>query len=142
MADIYRDLARELRGRRLGESEIVDVLTRVSALAHERGERAGDIVGDPASFAKATPRGRATPPGVRFISVITVVAAVIVVGASIARYLVGVSPHLVGTWPWALALGLLVVGLVGGFTLDSRLPRGFVPGRDRGELDESTKALP
>lgn len=121
----YRELAFALRIRGVSEREIASTLEQVRD--HPTGA-AEATFGEPvASAERFVQRVRPTSEK-RFVATMTVLAVVVVVTSAVVSRVLDVELRLAGlSVPLTVGVLLAVVGLVGGFLLDRRLPRGFRP---------------
>lgn len=129
----YRDVALDLRLRGVREPEIAVVLERI---AKGSDTDPTSLAGDPSASGEqcGAPRRRST--GQRFAGAMTVLGVVIAATGLVVAKVVGL-PVSVGVVPVPLtaAAGCVAVGIVCGFLLDRRLPRGFDRSRSRRATD-------
>ena len=127
----YRSLAGALRGRRLPEHRVAELLDEVRELAAESGEPPERLFGAPSTYADQFPRGTARSAGRRIVVAGAVLALALLVGDLVLKS--QGHPDVTGPFPGSIALaGFLLLGVVAGFLVDSRLPAGFTaPPRER-----------
>jgi hypothetical protein len=121
----YREVAFALRVRGMSESEIGSTLRDIRAHVDESGQEPLAQFGDPEEFAGRFEQRTSTTTGRRFVIVMTVLALVSVIALFIVARSLDV-PLRIGALSIPLFTGVivLVIGFVGGFVLDRRLPRG------------------
>lgn len=121
----YRELAFALRIRGVSEREIASTLEQVRD--HPTGA-AEATSGEPVASAERFVQRVRPTSGKRFVATMTVLAVVVVVTSAVVSRVLDVELRLAGiSVPLTVGVLLAVVGLVGGFLLDRRLPRGFRP---------------
>lgn len=127
MANYYRELAFALRVRGLDDQQISSALDDVAAHSRDAATDPRAEFGEPEAFAARFERRPSRSAGRKFAVVMTVVAIVVAVGALIGAKVLDLSVS-IGPFSVPLLGGVLcvLVGLIGGFFLDRRLPRGFV----------------
>jgi len=118
-----QDLAFALRMRGLTDAEIAKALGEAATYSVEARSSLQDLFGSPVEYASQFPKRKRASLGRKVITTTTVIALVYVVFALVAHPLWGLDvAAAVGgfrVWP---ALVLIVVGGLGGFLLDYRLP--------------------
>lgn len=121
----YRELAFALRIRGVSEREIASTLEQVRD--HPTGAAAATF-GEPVAYSERFVQRVRPTSGKRFVATMTVLAVVVVVTSAVVSRVLDVELRLAGlSVPLTVGVLLAVVGLVGGFLLDRRLPRGFRP---------------
>lgn len=128
MANYYRELAFALRLRGLDEQQIASTLDDVAAHSWESRTDARAEFGDPHAFAARFEQDSSKTAGRKFVAVMVVLAVIVAIGTLVGAKVLDLSVSL-GPFSVSLFAALLcaLVGLAGGFVLDRRLPRGFVP---------------
>lgn len=123
----YRELAFALRIRGVSEREIASTLEQVRD--HPTGAAEAAVTfGEPVAYAERSVQRVRPTSGKRFVATMTVLAVVVVVTSAVVSRVLDVELRLAGiSVPLTVGVLLAVVGLVGGFLLDRRLPRGFRP---------------
>lgn len=126
MKKYYRQVAASLRQRGVAEGEILATLNDIEAHSRHSGKPLEEEFGDATAFAEQFPRGSAKPAGRRFTVIMTVLAAVFLVGSFVAAKLFGTDLR-VGALSIPLfgAVAIIVIGTIGGFMIDRRLPKNF-----------------
>ena len=118
-----QDLTFALRMRGLTDAEIAKALGEAAEYSTEAKSSLQDLFGPPVEYASQFPKRKRASLGRRVITATTVAALVYAIFAFVAEPLWGLDvAAAVGgfrLWP---ALVLLVVGTLGGFLLDYRLP--------------------
>lgn len=122
----YKELAFALRVRGLDEQQIQDTLEDVQSHTKASGVEPHVDFGAPASYAEQFELRKRMTSGKKFI----VGFALGAIAAAALQILVMVLFRVdarIGAFPLFLGIALILVliGLVGGFLLDRRLPRGF-----------------
>ncbi|MFD0485400.1 hypothetical protein ACFQ46_22640 [Kineococcus sp. GCM10028916] len=123
----YRQLARDLRRRRLSEPRIIQVLLEVQDLSTGTGRTPRDEFGPPQNYAAGFEEGRTRRPLPWLVSWFALMLALGFTHLSGARLRGGEAVLL----PWwavlVVATVVLAAGAAGRRLLEQRLPRGFVP---------------
>lgn len=124
-----RNLALELRWRRIPDSEVVDILREVASEATSDGQDLRSRIGTPDAYASTFPRAKAWPVGY-LVTTIGVLLAVILVGVRVFTSLaldlypgLGLSLAIYGA-----AVVVVVAAVMIGRQLDQRLPEGLTDG--------------
>lgn len=126
MMNYYRELAFELRVRGMSEEQIRSTLTDVRSLASESGVDPREQFGAPEAYAGQFDKRTSTTAGKRFLMIMVIVAVACTVGLFVVSRVIDVQMRVVHlSVPLVAGVVVVVIGLVGGFLLDRRLPRGF-----------------
>lgn len=122
----YRELAFELRLRGVDDDQIVSALDDVAAHSRDAETDPRTVFGEPEAFAAGYEQRSPRTLGRGFAMWMTVVAIVMAIGSLVVARALELSIRVgVVSVPLILAIVCIVIGLVGGFVLDRRLPRGF-----------------
>src|SRR5687768_6657738 len=89
--DYLKDLAQELRWRRIDDVVVVDVLREVSSEVAETGATPADRFGDAAKYAEQFERGRSLSAGF-IIATVGALLATLTAGAYAVSSLLGINP--------------------------------------------------
>lgn len=121
--EYLKDLAQELRWRRIDDDTIVDILREVASEASETDRSPQESFGAAADYAEKFERGRALPPGFVAGTVVALLATVAAAAHAVSTMFatsatsIGVSVAI-----YAICLIVMISAVVAGQRYDRRLP--------------------
>jgi hypothetical protein len=122
--DYLKDLAQELRWRRIDDAAVAVVLRDVLSEVAESGATPADRFGDAANYAEQFERGRSLPAGF-ILATVGALLATLAAAAYAVSSLVGITPSSLprSLGVYAACLVLMVTAVLAGHQYDRRLPR-------------------
>lgn len=123
--EYFKNLAYQLRWRRMPESVVAQTLREVRAESEAAQSTPLELFGPEKSFAETFTKGKATSKGFWIITVAVAVAVLVVLGRVVTSFATaGESNPLISVLALVGALAIAFIGSIIGAMVDHRIPKG------------------
>lgn len=124
--EYFKNLAYELRWRKLPESTVADTLREVRAESTAAQSSPEELFGPEKSYAESFPKGKVTPKGFWIISVAVVIACLLILARVISSFILRADSNpLYSILVLASAVAVVFFGSVIGAMVDHRVPKSM-----------------
>lgn len=123
--EYFKNLAYQLRWRRMPESVVAQTLREVRAESEAAQSSPSELFGPEKSYAESFTKGKATSKGFWIITVAVTIAVLLVLGRIISALASAAESNpLFSILTLVGALGIIFIGAIIGAMVDHRIPKG------------------